>query len=85
MFMSIYRPSSQNKQYFLNKLSEIIDHYSRIYDNYIILGNFNMKPSDALKMHLCNLKTCLIQPNQAHLSKGVVLHRSDSYKPKVLF
>ena len=48
MFMSIYRPSSQNKQYFLDKLSEIIDHYSRIYNNYIILRDFNMEPSGSL-------------------------------------
>ena len=36
MFMCIYRPPSQNKQYFLDKLSEIIDLYSIICDNYII-------------------------------------------------
>ena len=40
VFMYIYRPPSQNKQYFLDKLSEIIDHYSSIYDSYIILGDF---------------------------------------------
>ena len=45
MFMCIYRPPSQNKQYFLDKLSEIINQYSSIYDNYIILGDFNMEPS----------------------------------------
>ena len=37
-----------NKLYFLDKLSEIIDHYSSIYDNYIILGDLNMEPSDCL-------------------------------------
>ena len=48
MFMCIYRPPSQNKQYFLENLSEIIDHFSSIYDNYIILGDFNMEPSDSM-------------------------------------
>ena len=48
MFMCIYEPPSLNKQYFLDKLSEITDHYSSIYDNYIILGDFNMEPSDSL-------------------------------------
>ena len=48
MFMCIYRPLSQNKQYFLEKLSELIDHFSSIYDNYIILGDFNMEPSDSI-------------------------------------
>ena len=36
MLMCIHRPPSQNKQYFLDKLSEIIDLYSSIYDNCII-------------------------------------------------
>ena len=48
MFMCIYRPLSQNKQYFLKKLSKIIDHFSSIYDDYIILGDFDMKPGDSI-------------------------------------
>ena len=48
MFMCIYRPLSQNKQYFLEKLSELIDHFFSIYDNYIILGDFNIEPSDSI-------------------------------------
>ena len=35
--MCIYRHPSQNKQYFLDKLSEIIDCYASINNNYIIL------------------------------------------------
>ena len=46
MFMCIYIPPSQNKQYFLEKLSGIIDHYFSMYDNYIILGDY-MEPSDS--------------------------------------
>ena len=48
MFMCIYRPPSQNKQYISDTFSETIDHYSSINDNYIILGDFNMEPSDPL-------------------------------------
>ena len=47
-FMCIYRPPSQKKQYFLDKLSEIKDHYSSIYSNCIILGDVDMEPSDSL-------------------------------------
>ena len=43
MFMCIYRPSKQNNQYFLENLSSIPGHYSRVYDNYIFLGDFNMQ------------------------------------------
>ena len=64
MFMCIYRPPSQNKQYFLEKLSEIIDHFSSIYDNYIILGDFNMEPSDSI------LKTFMQSHNLFNLIKS---------------
>ena len=48
MFICIYRPPSQNKQYLSDKLPEIIDYYSSIYDNYIILGCFKMEAIDSL-------------------------------------
>ena len=48
MLMCIYGRPSRNKQYFLDNSLEIIYHYSSIYHNYIIFGDFNMKPSDSL-------------------------------------
>ena len=48
MFMCIYRPPAQSKQYFLENLSMIVDHYSSIYDNHIILGDFNMEPNSPI-------------------------------------
>ena len=45
MFMCIYTPSTQNKQYFLENLSMTVDHYSSICDNHIIVGDFNMEPN----------------------------------------
>ena len=56
--------SGVNKQYFLEKLSEIIDHFSSIYDNYIILGDFNMEPSDSI------LKTFMQSHNLFNLIKS---------------
>ena len=64
MFMCIYRPPSQNKQYFLEKLPELIDHFSSTYDNYIILGDFNMEPSDPI------LKTFMQSRNLLNLIKS---------------
>ena len=64
MFVCIYRPPKQDCQYFLENLSLIIDHYSRICDNHIILGDFNMEPKLAWFMHsfnfhnLIKLNTC---------------------------
>ena len=43
MFISIYEPLAQNKQYLLENLSSIVDHYLSIHDNHIILGDFNMQ------------------------------------------
>ena len=60
MFMCIYKSPSQNKQYFLDNLLDIIDHYSSIYNNYLILGDFNMELSGSLLTHLCNLTTYLL-------------------------
>ena len=48
MFLCIYRPPAQNKQYFLDNLTMIVDHYSRIYDNHIILGDFNLEPDSPM-------------------------------------
>ena len=45
-FLSMYKPPSQNCQYFQDSLHNIIDLYSSIYDNHIVLGDFNMGPSD---------------------------------------
>ena len=65
MFVCIYRPPKQDSQYFLENLSLITDHYSSIYDNHIILGDFNMEPKNPkLVMHSSNsynsikLNTC---------------------------
>ena len=45
MFMFVYRSPVQNKQYFLKNLSMIVDHYSSIYGNHMILADFNMEPN----------------------------------------
>ena len=45
-FLSIYKSLSQNCQYFLDSLHNIIDFYSGIYDNHIVLGDFNTDPSN---------------------------------------
>lgn len=47
-FLCIYKPPFQNNQYFLDFISNIIDHYSDVYDNHIAMGDFNLEPSHAL-------------------------------------
>ena len=72
MFVCIYRPPKQDSQYFLENLSLIIDHYSIIYDNHIILGDFNMEPKNpklASFMHYFNLYN-LIKSNTCFKESG---------------
>ena len=45
LVVSIYRPPSQNNKYFIN---ELIDYYSQEYNKHVIMGDFNMKPSDKI-------------------------------------
>ena len=51
LVISIYRPPSQNSEFFLNSLTSIIDHFTKLFDNYIIIGDFNLEPSDTTLKH----------------------------------
>ena len=44
-FLSIYKSPLQNCQNFLDSLCNAITFYSGIYDNHIVLGDFDMDPS----------------------------------------
>ena len=44
-FLCIYKSPSMKSQYFLESLSNIIDYYSIVYDNHIVIGDFNSEPS----------------------------------------
>ena len=53
-----------NSQYFLDSLSDIIDYYSNIYDNHIVIGGFNLEPSQMY------LKTFMKTHNYFNLVKN---------------
>ena len=38
LVISIYRPLSQDSEFFLNSLTIILDHFTKTYDNYLIMG-----------------------------------------------
>ena len=46
LFVSIYKPPSQSNQYFIDLLGDLLDFYSQDYDNKVILGDFNLEPSN---------------------------------------
>ena len=65
--MSVYRPPSQNSEYFLNELDKTIDYFSVSYDNHVVIGDFNLEPSTGILKtfmnsnalyNLINVDTC---------------------------
>ena len=52
--ISVYRPLSQNSEYFLNELDKMIDYFSVSYDNHVIIGEFTLEPSTGLLKNFMN-------------------------------
>ena len=46
LFVSIYKPSSQSSQCYLDLLGDLLDFYSQDHDSKVILGDFNLEPSN---------------------------------------
>ena len=69
---SIYRPPSQNTEYFVNSLTKIIDNFANTHDNHLILGDFNLEPTDSALMGFLgsNGLTNLIKTNTYFKGKG---------------
>ena len=72
LVISIYRPPSQNCEYFLNNLTKMIDFFADTYENYLIMGDFNIERSDpSLKTFLnSNYLYNLIKSNTCFKGKG---------------
>ena len=49
--ISIYRPPSQNSEFFINSLTNAIDHFTEIFDIYTIIVDFNLEPSSTILNH----------------------------------
>ena len=47
LVISVYRPPAQIREYFLNSLTKLIDLFCNKYDNYLIMGDFNMEPTES--------------------------------------
>ena len=44
--VSVYKPSAQDANCFLNWLFQIIDFYSITYEKQVIIGDFNLTPDN---------------------------------------
>ena len=70
-------PTFENSEYFLNKLTVMIDFFADTYDNYLIMGDFNIEQSDpSLKAFLNSNNLCnLIKSNTCFKCKGSCIDR----------
>ena len=87
LVMSIYRPPSQNSEYFLNSLTKIIYYFANTYDNHLMLGGFNLEPTDSALMGFLdnNSLTNLIKTSTCFKGKGscidlILTNRKFSFK-----
>ena len=87
LVISIYRPPSQNSEFFLNSLTSIIDHFTKLFDNYIIIGDFNLEPSDTTLKHFLDSNGLhnLIKEHTCFKGKGsltdlILTNRKFSFK-----
>ena len=46
--ISIYRPPLQDSVFFLNSLTKVIDVFADKYDNYLIMGDFNLESGNTI-------------------------------------
>ena len=63
LLAGLYKPRSQDNQYFLNTVLSSINHLN--YDNVILLGDFNMQPSDECMVDFqcrLNVKNIVTEP-----------------------
>ena len=64
LVIAIYKPPSQCKNYFITELTKILDKCRGSYENTVILGDFNMQPTNQI------LKTFLEDNSFVNLIKS---------------
>ena len=72
LFISIYKPPSQNSQYFLNSIFDMLDYYSNHYKYKVIFGDFNTNPAKPEMNTFLNTEnlTSLIKENTCFKGAG---------------
>ena len=92
LVISIYRPPSQDSDFFLKLLTVILDHFTKAYDNYLIMGDFNLEPHDKRLGYLLNSNNLvnLVKTNTCFKSSGsyidlILTSRKYSFKNTTLY
>ena len=70
--ISIYRPPSENSKYCVNSHTRMIGYFGKICDNHLMLGDFNLEPTDSAIMRFLdrNSNTNLIKTNTCFKATG---------------
>ena len=87
LFVSIYKPPSQSNQYSLDLLGDLLDFYSQNNDNKVILGDFNLEPSNPNIVSFMNNQNLfnLVKSNTCFKGEGscidlILTNRKYSFK-----
>ena len=89
LIIAIYKPPNQNDIYFLNHLEELLEYYLCTYDDYIIIGDFNLKPTesslkDFMNNHGCknliNSPTCYKSLENPSCIDLIITNRKDCFQ-----
>ena len=51
LVISVYRPVSQNSEFFSKLINKYHRSFTKLFDNYIIIGDFNLETSDTALKH----------------------------------
>ena len=68
--MSIHRPPSQGSDLSLNSLTIILDHFTKTYDNYLIMVDFHLELHDMKLEYFLNSSN-LVTPVKTNTFKAV--------------
>ena len=58
LVVSIYRLPDQNLDYFLSSITSLLDHYLTIYEDFVIMGDFNVNESNPVMETFLNQHNC---------------------------
>ena len=68
--ISIYWSPSQDSEFFLYSLTIVLDHFTKTYDNYLTMGDFNLKPHDKRLGQSSNNLVNLVKTNTCFKGSG---------------
>ena len=59
LILAIYKPPNQNHDYFLCQLKIVLDTYLCLYQDFILIGDFNLQPHDTILKNFLESYNCV--------------------------